>query len=689
MAGHVYALLVGVDAYTDGIPPLAGCVNDVTAFSEILQRRVPADDLSMVVVTDEDATRGAVTTEFATHLGRAGADDVALFYYSGHGAHQDAPEEFWAYEPDHENETLVLVDSRTPNGWDLADKELATLIAGVAASGCHLLVVLDCCHSGDATRDLEEVVRQAPADPRKRPIDTFLAGTLEQAAAQAAAAEEAPRTRDLGQAARDRWTPPAGRHVLLAACRSSEKAKEVTALGRKRGAMSAALEKALTATDGIPSYRDVLLMVTSQVTTTVKEQHPQFEAVDANELDRPFLGGAIPDVPRPLTLSRRPEGWTVDSGAVHGMPEPLTLGEVTDTTELAVYPFTSTTEGAALGGSGTSAGGTVPPPRQPLATALVTKVLPDRSIVTVTPELDASSIYRAAVTSIPLRPLSVAVTGDAAGTAALRSAAQNARSTLIDLVESPDGAAAAGADLNVQATADGFVITRPGVVRPLVPVVAGAGREARTIDALEHVARWLRLSVMTNPTSLLAADAVRVTVATGDGRTALAGVVEIAYADGVAPRFTVNLRNTTQEPLWAALLDLTDSYGIYTDAFPAGRVALGPDEQVSLELGGEVPDTLWNEGTISVTDRLLVVTSTIEFDPRSLQQGDLAVSTVPPTERGAGDGVGTIRSAFTPRSTLERMLGSVTTRSLPPRTDETIADWRTNRIDVVTTRPRA
>ena len=96
----------------------------------------------------------------------------------------------------------------------------------------------------------------------------------------------------------------------------------------------------------------------------------------------------------------------------------------------------------------------------------------------------------------------------------------------------------------------------------------------------------------------------------------------------------MTLENTTKEPLWAALLDLTDSYGIYTDAFPAGRVALAPGESTSLELGGEVPDALWKEGTVTVTDRLIVVTSTIEFDPRSLQQGDLAVSTVPgPTRR--------------------------------------------------------
>jgi len=669
MAGHVYALLVGIDAYSGVVPPLSGCVNDVTAFGDVLRGRVAAEELSMVTVTDDDATRQSVTREFASHLGQAGADDVALFYYSGHGAYQEAPQELWDFEPDHRNETLVLVDSREPGGWDLADKELAVLIAQVAANGCHLLVVLDCCHSGDATRDVMEVTRQAPPDLRHRPIESFLPGTVEQAAAVASASQHHTVTRDLDQAPHERWTPPDGKHVLLAACRSSEKAKEIRTQGQHRGALSAALEKALVTSEGTPSYRDILLMVTSQVTTTVRDQHPQFETVDSSELDRPFLGGAIPDSPRPLTLSRRPEGWTIDSGAVHGVPEPIRVGDTTDTTELAVYPLSA--QGA----------------REPLATALVTRVLPDRSVVAVTPEIDPASIYRAVITSIPLKPLAVAVAGDATGTAALRAAADNADSTLIDLVET-SGDGHAKPDLQVEATPGGFVITRPGLVRPLVPVVAGEGREERTIDALEHVARWLRLSNLTNPTSQLGPHAVRVAVVSEAGSTEDGGTVEITYAGEKPPKFTVTLENTVQVPLWAALLDLTDSYGIYTDAFAAGRVALGPGERTSLELAGEVPDALWQEGTLAVTDRLVVVTSTIEFDPRSLQQGDLAVSAVPGHEGTGGPGGATTRSAFTPRSTLERMLGAVTTRRLPPRTTETIADWRTNRIDVVTTRPR-
>lgn len=644
MAGRLYALLVGIDAYPSPIPPLSGCVNDVDGMAALLRERVGDADLDLTVLVDAEATRVAVTDGCAQHLGRAGPEDVALFYYSGHGSQQATPEELWDLEPDHRNETLVCVDSRTEGSWDLADKELAGLLHGIASSGCHTLVVLDCCHAGDGTRDADDVVRLAPPDPRPRPASTFLGHDL---------GEAAPAKRS------GRWTP-AGRHVLLAACRSSETAKEVTIQGRQRGALSAALEAAVLDTDGRPSYRDVLRIVTADVSSRVRDQHPQVETADATELDRPFLGGAIPSTPRPLTLSRLPDGWSIDSGAVHGVPAPI--GD--DTTELAVYPLGGETSGS------------------PLATAAVTKVLPDRSIVALTPALDPAFVYRAVVTSIPLKPVLVGVVGDSAGTAALRKAADEADQTLLDLAE---GTEAAQADLLVEATADGFVITRPGVTRPLVPVVEGDAREERTIRALEQVARWLRLSALANPASRLPDDAVHVEVDAGTGAVRAGGTLTVAYAGSAPPRFTVRLANTTTRPLWAALIDLTETYGIFTDAFPAGSVALGPGESTALDLVGQVADALWQAGTVSLRDQLMVVTSTIEFDPRSLEQEELDVSVAPSMTAGAN------RSADTPAvaSNLERALSGTRTRRLGASTGTAaVADWRTDSVFVVTNRAR-
>ena len=637
MSGRLYALLVGIDAYPAPIPPLSGCVNDVAGIAALLRERVGDTALDLVVHTHAEATRAAVSDGCAPPLGPAGPEDVALFYYSGHGSQQAAPEELWDREPDHRNETLVCVDSRTEGSWDLADKELAGLLEGIVATGCHTLVVLDCCHAGDGTRDADDVVRLAPPDPRPRPAASFL-----------------------GLATRSgRWTP-AGRHVLLAACRSSETAKEVTVQGRQRGALSAALEAAVLDTDGRPSYRDVLRMVTADIASRVRDQHPQVETADATELDRPFLGGALPSTPRPLTLSHLPDGWSIDAGAVHGVPSPI--GD--DTTELAVYPLGGETSGS------------------PLATAAVTRVLTDRSIVTLTPDLDPAFVYRAVVTSIPLEPVRVAVVGDSAGAAAHTRAADHADQTLVDHVEGHEGV---DADLVVQANPGGFVITRPGVTRPLVPVVEGEAREERTVGALERVARWLRLSALRNPATRLPDDAVQVEVDAGTGPVRAGGTATIAYAGSEPPRFTVRLANTTRHPLWAALIDLTETYGIFTDAFPAGSITLGPGESTAVDLVGQVADELWRAGTVSLRDQLMVVASTIEFDPRSLEQDELDVSAAPTSRPGPNRGADLPEAA----SNLERALQGTRTRRLGPSARAAaVADWRTDSVFVVTKRPR-
>jgi hypothetical protein len=445
--------------------------------------------------------------------------------------------------------------------------------------------------------------------------------------------------------------------VLLAACRASERAKELAVRGQDRGAFSVALETALRESSGQPSYRDIHRWATAAVLRRVPDQHPQVEVPDAADLDRPFLGGAIPATPRRLTLSYLPDGWSIDAGAVHGVPEPV--GD--DSTELAVYAADAATTG------------------QPLAVARVTKVLPDRSLVTLSAELEESRVYRAVVTSIPLQPVTIGVVGDAPGTQALRAAADHADATLIELVDQPRDA-----DLLVEVSAEGFTIRKPGVPRPLVPVVSGQAREERTIAALEHVSRWMRLSALRNPSTRLPEDAVAMSVDTQAGELDSDGRLQIRYAGDSPPAFTVTVRNTTDQTLWCALLDLTETYGIFTDAFPAGSLELAPGQSRSVAMTGQVSDDLWRAGTVALTDQLKAITSTLEFDPRSLEQEELDV-TGPP--RAAAPGM-TLRGAEPARSTLDRLLTRVTTRRLsPPGEIEPVADWRTDDLFVVTRRP--
>jgi Caspase domain len=165
MARNIYALLVGIDAYQAPVRPLRGCKNDIHQVETLLAARAQTsgDRFYAKVLTDTAATRLAIIEGFRQHLRQAKADDVALFYYSGHGSQQKSPPEFWHLEPDRLDETLVCHDSRKPGSWDLADKELAQLITEVAESKPHVAVILDCCHSGSGTRAADGMgIRRAP-----------------------------------------------------------------------------------------------------------------------------------------------------------------------------------------------------------------------------------------------------------------------------------------------------------------------------------------------------------------------------------------------------------------------------------------------------------------------------------------------------------------------------------------------
>ncbi len=82
----------------------------------------------------------------------AGREDVAFFDYAGYGSCR-SPKSFGLQNPEPTQcETLVCYDSRSPSGWDLADKELAKLIAEVAQKDPHITIIMDCCHSSSGTR---------------------------------------------------------------------------------------------------------------------------------------------------------------------------------------------------------------------------------------------------------------------------------------------------------------------------------------------------------------------------------------------------------------------------------------------------------------------------------------------------------------------------------------------------------
>jgi hypothetical protein len=394
----IHALLVGIDRYPAPVPGLSGCVNDVEAFATFLRARAAGVDPRIRLLRDEEATREAIIAGFRSHLAQAKPGDVAVFYYAGHGSQEQAPPEFWQLEPDKLDETLVCHDSRRPGSWDLADKELARLIDEVAATGAHVVVILDCCHSGSGTRvvrDQETAVRRAPTDLRERPIASFLVGP-----------EEADRLAGTRGLAEDRTDWPVGRHVLFAACRDDQEASEFLG-GLARGAFSYFLGDTLRTATGPLTYRNLFGRTDDLLRSAVSGQAPQLEASRTEDLDALFLDGAVRRSEPYYLVAAEGDVWTLRAGAVHGLP----AAAGAEAPELALFPFDATPEqlrdrAGALGKARVVAVG-------PTSCRVVLEGIAD-------PPRDAT--FKAILTRFPLPALAVRLEGDADAVALAREA---------------------------------------------------------------------------------------------------------------------------------------------------------------------------------------------------------------------------------------------------------------------------
>jgi hypothetical protein len=681
MSRTVYALLVGIDQYRPPIRSLRGCANDVRAIQALLEQRIVGTEDRLEgprVLLNEDATRQAVIDGFRQYLANAREGDVVLFYYSGHGSQAQTPPEFQYLEPDRLDETLVCYDSRRAGQYDLADKELAKLIAEVAEQGPHIVVILDSCHSGSGTRAADtEGVRSIETDHRQRPVDSFIVSPAE--------ARALSSMRTAAETFTDWAALPQGNHVLLAACRAEEEAKERFVEGEQRGVFSYFLIKTLQGTGESPTYRDLLKRVNALVRMNAARQSPQLEVIQVEDLDRPFLGGAIRPRSPYFTLSYDQEhGWVIDAGAVHGISR--VTGE--ETTVLAIFPLDSNLEQVTdLSGA--------------QGTARITQVLPGLSSVAVdfgevappTPEMT----YKAIVTSLPLPPLGVAVEGDASGVELARHALATAEYGQPSLyVREADPTAA---ELRLQAIDNSFRVARVAEDRPLVVDIAGHTERnaAKAIERLEHIARWMQIGRLSNPTSRIPDDAVRLEIfvvdeSTGTG-TALEDLaarggevrLEYRYRDGAwhEPQFHLKLTNTSDRRLYCTLLGLTETYAIRSNLLPGGGVWLEPGQAVwalgRQPIYASVPKRLWEQGVTEIKDLLKVIASTDQFDATLCEQDELDVSVA--------------RSALKKRvffpSTLNRLMQRTQVRHFgsDPEENEAYADWTANELSFTTVRP--
>jgi hypothetical protein len=282
------ALLVGINAYPT--MPLNGCVNDVVNMRTLLQQRFNVADANVRVLLDAQATKTGIEDGLRW---LAEPDDdgapVRLFHFSGHGTFVDDQN---SDEPDGCDEALVPFDYTSVGG--ISDDSLRVLYDRFRAD-THLLLVMDCCHSGSIQRAVSEDVRfrflpnsreeRRRFDERARQVldkrDAYVMEQLRDLRGQAVDDDEWQRRVRASINAFEKKhfgidTVP-GNVVLLSACRADQTAADAKFDTAYNGAFTYHLTRALNASGGIINYNALIAQVGRSLEDDRFLQEPQLE----------------------------------------------------------------------------------------------------------------------------------------------------------------------------------------------------------------------------------------------------------------------------------------------------------------------------------------------------------------------------------------------------------------------------
>jgi len=301
------AVLVGINDYTASSFPapdtaplpdrdwedLQGAVTDVGILRDLLISRYGFEPTNIITLTDQQATGAAILDALDRNLLRPSKkDDIAFFYYSGHGS-QVANS--LSDEPDCMDESLVPADSRV-GGADIRDKELRRIFNGILDRGARPTVVLDSCHSGSGARGFDAGLRPRSVRPDLHDV--------------ADGSDPGPRPEDRGL-------------LIFAAAQDFDLAYETRdPAGNVHGAFSWALENALRDSGPDEPAIDIFLRAHARLRLDMPAQEPTIGGNTDARLN-PFLGarGERPRARTPIAVERvNSDGtYVLQGGWVNGI----------------------------------------------------------------------------------------------------------------------------------------------------------------------------------------------------------------------------------------------------------------------------------------------------------------------------------------------------------------------------------
>ena len=314
------ALLVGINNYkSEKIPKLRGAVNDVNGMKRLLVERFGFPPTSIMVLTDEQATREGILHSFREHLiACAEPGTVAVFYFSGHGSRMI---DIDGDELDGWDETIVPYDSRQGNVFDIDDDLQGELFEALTEKTRFVTAIFD---TGLVGFGVEEVVAR---------------GTQSATRDVVVVRQRSDGTRRLRGIPIDRRQPPAQparpkrpeglghNYTRIFASDDGEQAYELMEDDHPAGVLTHYfLEEAGRHDDPRATYQDVMDRVTIRIRTVQPGQRPQ---LDGEGVDRVMFGiESIPTPPYALATTDR-----LDALLLSGRIDGLAMGAIYD-----IYP---------------------------------------------------------------------------------------------------------------------------------------------------------------------------------------------------------------------------------------------------------------------------------------------------------------------------------------------------------------
>ena len=290
-----YALLVGIGNYppagVSGFRDLQGPLGDVTIMHDLLVEVYQFPQENILVLEDQQASRENITRAFREHLGQAGPDGVAAFFFSGHGLSMRNAEGETGIDPEADGRDEALVvwgegEFTTP----ILDDELALLLDGLDAQ--RTLVVIDACYSGTSTMGSGEMQAKEIniSDLWNFTLPRWLTEVVRARAARTLRSLEAEE--EPGRPERGRLERPE-RHVLIAAAEDDQKAWTA---GRPNGRQDYVsvfthfLDLAIRELGPAATFEEIVASVSSSIDDFqyANDKPPQTPQVLAMERDNPM-----------------------------------------------------------------------------------------------------------------------------------------------------------------------------------------------------------------------------------------------------------------------------------------------------------------------------------------------------------------------------------------------------------------